>query len=79
MDELTLPRSVAPADPSGMAKPTGGRLAIDPDVLDRAPLSDSLRALARRGLLCRHAKGTLLATSSRHRWTISWGAIVREA
>ena len=26
-----------------------------------------------------HAKGTLLATSSRHRWTISWGAIVREA
>lgn len=60
MDELTLPRSVTPAGPSGMAKPTGGRLAIDPDVLDRAPLSDSLRALARRGLLCRHAKGTLL-------------------
>lgn len=60
MDGLTLPRVVAPADPSAMAKANGGRLAVDPDVLDRAPLSDSLRALARRGLLCRHAKGTLL-------------------
>lgn len=60
MGEVSRPSAASHAGMPSASRSTRGRSAVDSDMLADAPLSDSVRALARRGQLCRHAKGTLL-------------------
>lgn len=59
-DEAVPSFAAAGAGPAAVDATRTRRRSVDPDPIARAPLSDRVRALARRGQLCRHAKGTLL-------------------